>query len=145
VSSSRSRPTHERGVDVHGELLASKRRGEGRQCRTGGAPTDEHRGRALETVAVTEFDIAALAFEQVLRVLEEADFVHLNRNSAGEVTGLTESVPMYHDLYQDLGGRWRARKPKQRLAVVDRLASGSVPVGVLAPTSTRGTPAAPIG
>jgi hypothetical protein len=61
--------------------------------------------------------------------------VQLTRNSAGEVTGLTESVPMYRDLYEDLGGLWRNRKPKQfeeqMLAVVDRLASGPVPVDEL--------------
>ena len=93
---------------------------------------------ALETVAVTELDVAPHAFEQVLGVLEEADFVQLTRNAAGEVTGLTESVPMYRDLYEDLGGRWRERKPKQfeeqMLAVVDRLASGPVPVEVLSET-----------
>ncbi|MER6754968.1 hypothetical protein ABT235_12415 [Micromonospora echinofusca] len=93
---------------------------------------------ALETVAVTELDVAPTAFEQVLDLLEEAEFVELTRNSAGEVTGLTENVPMYRDLYEDLGGRWRSRRPKQfeeqMLAVVDRLASGPVPVEVLSET-----------
>lgn len=90
---------------------------------------------ALETVAVTELDVAPHAFDQVLDLLEEADFVELTRNSTGEVTGLTENVPMYRDLYEDLGGQWRSRKPRQfeeqMLAVVDRLASGPVPVEVL--------------
>ena len=90
---------------------------------------------ALETVAVTELDVDPLAFEQVIGVLEEAGFVQLTRNSAGSVTGLTESVPMYRDLYEDRGGQWREHKPKQfeeqTLAVLDRLASGPVPVEVL--------------
>ncbi|MFI7511575.1 hypothetical protein ACIBSS_32680 [Micromonospora aurantiaca] len=52
---------------------------------------------ALETVAVTELDVAPTAFEQVLDLLQEAEFVELTRNPAGEVTGLTEKVPMYRD------------------------------------------------
>ncbi|WP_194925199.1 hypothetical protein [Catenulispora pinisilvae] len=93
---------------------------------------------ALEAVAVSELDVAPHAFDQVLQLLEEADFVQLTRDGRGQVTGLTETVPVYHNLYEELGRLWRERGPRefeeQVLAVVDRLARGPVPLEALADT-----------
>lgn len=91
---------------------------------------------ALETVAVSELDVDSYAFEQVLVVLEEAEFVELTRDHRGQVTGLTENVPVYRNLYEELGRGWRDRGPRefeqQVVAVVDRLARGPVPLESLA-------------
>jgi len=90
---------------------------------------------ALEAVAAAELDVPSTSFDGVLELLESADFVALTRGPAGDVTGLTTSVPFYRDLYESLGGVWRSRGPSQLeeelLAVVDRLAAGPVPSEML--------------
>ncbi|WP_331765285.1 hypothetical protein OG747_52490 (plasmid) [Streptomyces sp. NBC_01384] len=87
---------------------------------------------ALQVIAVRELDVAPSSFEQVLDVLETAGFIDLARNSRGEPVGLTENVPVYRTLYEDLGSAWRESRPRQieeeMLAVVRRLAQGPIPV-----------------
>ncbi|WP_190100574.1 hypothetical protein [Streptomyces griseoflavus] len=87
---------------------------------------------ALQVIAVRELDVAPSSFEQVLDVLETAGFIDLARNNRGEPVGLTENVPVYRTLYEDLGSAWRESRPRQieeeMLAVVRRLAKGPIPV-----------------
>lgn len=87
---------------------------------------------ALQMIAVRELDVAPSSFDQVLEVLENAGFVDISRNARGEPVGLTENVPVYRTLYEDLGSAWRESRPRQieeeLVAVVQRLAAGPVPV-----------------
>ncbi|MFJ9080276.1 hypothetical protein ACIRO3_34315 [Streptomyces sp. NPDC102278] len=69
---------------------------------------------ALQYIAVRELDLAPSSFEQVLDVLENAGFVDISRNSRGEPVGLTENVPVYRTLYEDLGRRAAAFERRLR-------------------------------
>ncbi|MEU4507372.1 hypothetical protein [Streptomyces sp. NPDC024089] len=142
VAGLRSQDVHQglRNMDPHSPALVSLTK-----TRLVGSAADVAaliRGRniiqdvsALQYIAVRELDVAPSSFEQVLDVLENAGFVDISRNSRGEPVGLTENVPVYRTLYEDLGTAWRASRPRQieeeLVAVVQRLAAGPVPVEAL--------------
>ncbi|MFY0405451.1 hypothetical protein [Solicola sp. PLA-1-18] len=87
---------------------------------------------ALATVAADTLDIGSFQLPVALEALAEADLVDLDRDRHGEIVRITERIPVFHDLYEDLGGVWRDRGPRQveegLVAVVHRLAAGPMPV-----------------
>jgi hypothetical protein len=89
---------------------------------------------SLEIVAAETLDIAALLLPAVLDVLEAAGIVETYKQG-GRIERITETVPIYRNLYADLGNAWRDRQPRQieeeLIAVVDRLARGPVPLDSL--------------
>ena len=91
-------------------------------------------GSDLRLVADQQLDIPTLAFDQVIRVLEETEFVrNVDRNSAGRVTRLYENVPEdFMRLYGTLDEVYEGRSPgeveKALLRAIDDLSLGPMPV-----------------
>lgn len=92
--------------------------------------------QALRAVAAEQLDVNQFAFDGVIRALAELEFVQGVQTSGGRITSFTENVPYYDDLYADLGGAWRNRKPteleQQMVVLVDGLADSPLPVEDLA-------------
>jgi len=88
--------------------------------------------QALKAVAAAQLDVDQLAFNEVIGVLEDADFVQGVRRNGSKITSFTESVPYYDDLYAALGQSWQDRRPteleQQLLVVVDGLSVAPVPL-----------------
>jgi hypothetical protein len=88
--------------------------------------------QALRAVAAEQLDVSQFAFDQVIAVLAEMEFVHGVQRSGGKITRFTENVPYYEDPYTGLGSVWRDRQPteleQQMIPLVDNLADAPVPV-----------------
>jgi hypothetical protein len=86
---------------------------------------------ALKIVASEVLDISAQVLPSVMDVLEKCGFVDLSR-SAGRVTQIFETVPVFRSLYPELGRAWQQRQPRQLeeelVAAVHYLASAPVPI-----------------
>ncbi len=86
---------------------------------------------ALRTVASETLDIGAFALEPALLTLEQAALIDIDRDSHGEISRITEQIPVFRDLYEDLGDAWHGGNPRQveqsLVSVVNRLASGPMP------------------
>lgn len=82
--------------------------------------------QALRAVAAEQLDVSQFAFDQVIALLAEVEFVEGVQHSGGRITRFTESVPFFDDLYARLGTVWESRQPteleQQMLLVVDQLA-----------------------
>ena len=85
---------------------------------------------ALTVVAAETLDIAPVALEPVLDLLEQAGLVTLRRQN-GQIFEIFESIPIYQSLYDSLGAAWRERQPRQieqeLITVVDRLTKHPLP------------------
>lgn len=67
---------------------------------------------ALKTVAAEQLDIDRFAFNSIVTILEEADFIRNVRRSGGSITSFYESVPeTFERLYATLGEVWSERTP----------------------------------
>jgi hypothetical protein len=88
--------------------------------------------RGRDVIAAHQLDVDLLAFDDVIRILEEAEFVQGVRRSGNKIIAFTETVPYYDDLYQTLGESWTDRLPtdveQQLLTVVDGLSTSPIPV-----------------
>lgn len=88
--------------------------------------------QALSTVAAHQLDVDHLAYNDVIGVLEEVGFVQGVRRQGRKITGFTETVPYYDDLYASLGESWSARQPtdveQQLLTVVEGLSITPLPL-----------------
>lgn len=86
---------------------------------------------ALRTVASETLDIGSYALEPVLATLEQAELIDIDRDSHGDVARITEQIPVFRNLYEDLGNAWHQGNPRQveqsLVAVVNRLATGPMP------------------
>lgn len=91
--------------------------------------------QALKAVAAAQLDVDQLAFNDVVAVLEGADFVQGVRRDGSKITSFAESVPYYNDLYGALGQAWQDRRPteleQQLLLVVDGLSVTPTPLDEL--------------
>jgi hypothetical protein len=87
--------------------------------------------QALKAVAAEQLDVDSLAFNSVVDVLQEVEFIYSVKQDAGRVISFSESVPYHEDLYAALGNLWARRAPTQveqeLVAMVHRLAGGPVP------------------
>ncbi|MFI7281705.1 hypothetical protein ACIBOV_15760 [Micromonospora chersina] len=92
--------------------------------------------QALRAVAAEQLDVNQFAFDQVITVLAEVEFVEGVQKSGGRITQFTESVPYYDNLYSVLGEAWRDRAPteleQQMVLLVDNLADAPLPIDELA-------------
>jgi hypothetical protein len=88
--------------------------------------------QALKVIAAHQLDVDLLAFDDVIRILEQAEFVQGVRRSGNKIVTFTETVPYYDDLYKRLGVSWTDRQPtdieQQLLTVVDGLSSSPIPI-----------------
>lgn len=67
---------------------------------------------ALETVAAEQLDIDRWAFEPIIRILEDVEFVRAVQRRGSTITEFYENVPpSFEDLYQTLGQVWTDRRP----------------------------------
>lgn len=67
---------------------------------------------ALKTVAAEQLDIDRFAFNSIVEILEEVDFVRNVRRTGGSITSFYESVPeTFERLYATLGEVWTQRAP----------------------------------
>lgn len=88
--------------------------------------------QALKVIAAHQFDVDLLAFDDVIGILEQAEFVQGVRRVGNKIITFTETVPYYDDLYQTLGQSWTDRQPtdveQQLLTVVDGLSMSPIPI-----------------
>jgi hypothetical protein len=88
--------------------------------------------QSLSVIAAAQLDVDTLAFNEVVAVLEDVDYVQGVQRNGSKITSFTENVPYYDDLYQALGESWDARRPtdleRQLLVVVDGLSTAPVPL-----------------
>jgi hypothetical protein len=88
--------------------------------------------QALKVIAAHQLDVDLLAFDDVIGILELAEFVQGVRRSGNKIITFTETVPYYDDLYQTLGESWTDRQPtdveQQLLTVVDGLSTSPIPI-----------------
>lgn len=86
--------------------------------------------QALRAVAAEQLDVSAFAFESVISLLADLEFVEGIQRSGGKVVKFTESVPYFDDLYTKLGMAWEDKRPtemeRQMLILVDELADAPV-------------------
>lgn len=88
----------------------------------------------LKSVAADQLDIGPFAFNQVVEVLEETEFIrNVVRKSGGQVASFYESVPEeFSRLYETLGEVWESRSPteieRSLLSCVEDLSHGPRPV-----------------
>lgn len=94
--------------------------------------------QALMSIAASQLDVDMLAFNEVITLLDDADFVSGIQRSGGKIQTFTENVPYYDDLYTRLGEVWQDRNPteleKQLLVVVDGLSEAPLPLEELEST-----------
>ncbi|PYC66591.1 hypothetical protein C7C45_24140 [Micromonospora arborensis] len=92
--------------------------------------------QALRAVAAEQLDVNQFAFDQVIAVLAEVEFVEGVQRAGGRITQFTESVPYYDNLYAILGEAWRDRTPteleQQMVLLVDNLAESPLPLDEVA-------------
>lgn len=88
--------------------------------------------QALMTVAAEQLDVSLLSFNDVIQILEDADFIEGVQRAGGKIKSFTENVPYYGDLYETLGSSWRSREPTeletQLVLVVDKLSAAPMAV-----------------
>lgn len=88
--------------------------------------------QSLSVIAADQLDVDTLAFNEVVGVLEDAEYVQGVQRNGSKITSFTETVPYYDDLYESLGRSWADRRPteleRQLLIVVDGLSSAPVPL-----------------
>ena len=88
--------------------------------------------QALSTVAAAQLDVDHLAFNEVIRVLEDAELVQGVRRAGSKITSFTETVPYFDDSYAVLGQVWAQRRPteleQQMLLLIDGLSTAPVPL-----------------
>ncbi|KDE96784.1 hypothetical protein MI149_29490 (plasmid) [Mycolicibacterium crocinum] len=93
---------------------------------------------SLKTIVAEQLDVSPYAFRDVVDALERADMVSNVHRSGQKIVSFNETVPIYEDLYDRLGGTWRAGSPstleQQMVAIVDRLATSPVPAESLEAT-----------
>jgi hypothetical protein len=86
--------------------------------------------QALKSIAAEQLDVDPLAFETVIRVLDDLGFVTSLQRKGGKTLSFNENVPYHENLYEMLGQAWLDRQPSQReeelVLVVDRLATAPV-------------------
>ncbi len=92
--------------------------------------------QAFKLVAAEQLDVLPFAFDRVIEVLAELDFVRNVQTSGHRITSFYETVPEdYERMYGQLGQSWRAQGPTEveasLLGVVDDLSNGPKPVDVL--------------
>jgi hypothetical protein len=92
--------------------------------------------QALKVVAADQLDVNSFAFDRVIDLLAELDFVRNVQKSGHRITSFFESVPEdYKRMYGDLGAAWSDQDPTETetsvLAVVDELSDGPKPVDEL--------------
>jgi hypothetical protein len=91
---------------------------------------------ALKTVAAEQLDIDRFAFNSIVGILEEVDFVRNVRRTGGSITSFYESVPeTFERLYATLGEVWAERAPGE----LERTLLGTVQgqLVFVVPTATR--------
>ncbi|PMR62208.1 hypothetical protein C1A38_05355 [Verrucosispora sp. ts21] len=92
--------------------------------------------QALRALAAEQLDVNQFAFDQVIALLDEVEFVAGVQRAGGKITKFTENVPYYDDLYTMLGEAWRDRSPteveQQMIVLVHHLADAPVPIDGLA-------------
>jgi hypothetical protein len=91
---------------------------------------------ALKIVAADQLDVNAFAFDAVIGLLTELDFVRNVTREGGRVKSFYETVPEdYSRMYGQVGAAWEARQPTEiessLIRVVDQLSSGPLPVSRL--------------
>ncbi len=84
--------------------------------------------RALKTIAAHQWGIDSLALDEVLRVLEDVDYITVHRGKGRKIVRIDERVPLLHDnLYKTLGEHWRDEEPTEldeaTVGTVEALAS----------------------
>lgn len=85
--------------------------------------------QALKVVAVDQLDVVGFAFDTVIGVLEELDFVRRVERVGTRITSFYETIPEdYERMYGQLGEAWAGRDPTEieqtLINVVDDLSSG---------------------
>lgn len=90
---------------------------------------------SLKIISAENLDINVYAFNQVISLLEEAEFIEVDRDQHGNPTRIIERVPLFKNLYEELGAVWRSSKPtgieEALVILVDRLAGGPMPLEAL--------------
>lgn len=66
---------------------------------------------ALHEVAAEELGVEPLLFENILELLQEADFITVRES--GSTRRIEERIPRHEDLYERLGEVWEAREPSE--------------------------------
>lgn len=103
--------------------------------------------QALRAVAADQLDVNQFAFDTVVGVLADVEFVQGIHRAGGKIVRFAENVPYYDNLYAELGRVWRARQPteleQQMVVLVDGLADTPVPVEELARRIDLDTAAVP--
>ncbi|MCA1712560.1 MAG: hypothetical protein LC789_13380 [Actinobacteria bacterium] len=88
--------------------------------------------QSLSVIAAAQLDVDMLAFNEVVSVLEDVEYVQGVQRNGSKITSFTENVPYYDDLYGSLGQAWESRRPteleRQLLVVVDGLSAAPVPL-----------------
>jgi hypothetical protein len=89
--------------------------------------------QALRVVAADQLDVDAFAFDSVIQLLEELDFVRNVQRSGRRITSFYETVPEdYSRMYGQLGEAWEMQGPteveKGLVTLVDKLSSGPCPI-----------------
>lgn len=85
--------------------------------------------RALKVLAADQLNVDPFAFDNVVRLLEELEFVRQVERRGSRVTSFYESVPPTYDrMYSLLGTSWREQGPTEieqsLVATVDTLSRG---------------------
>jgi hypothetical protein len=82
-------------------------------------------GEALEQIAAEELGVDSLAFDEVLRLLGDADMVTVRRTGTSSYK-IEERVPFHQNLYETLGLIWEDRHPpdieRETVALTEALA-----------------------
>jgi hypothetical protein len=92
--------------------------------------------QALKLVAAEQLDVLPFAFERIVEMLSDLDFVRNVQTTGHRITSFYETVPEdYERMYGQLGQAWRAQEPTEvetsLLGVVEELSNGPRPVDTL--------------
>jgi len=89
--------------------------------------------QAFKHVAAEQLDVGGFAFDDVVAVLEELEFVGNVQRAGRRIVSFYETVPAsFERMYSQLGQAWKDQEPTEveasLLQVVDTLSRGPVPV-----------------
>lgn len=89
-------------------------------------------GEALRTIAAQQLDVDEYAYTEIIRLLEDVEFVQGVQRNRRRILTFTESVPYYDDLYSVLGAAWHDaplnETEQQLVPVIDGLSQAPVPL-----------------